>query len=348
MSRTILREKDTCILNIAVEQYLRIGKPVCSGVIARQTSFNISSATVRNIMVKLESQGYFHQLHTSSGRIPTDKGLRFYVNALQQEAEGVPENINLPPQDIFPGGCDLSSLLIQASRTLSEYSDNLGFVISPKISRIDLSTIRFIKIAENRIFIMLVTFKHLVLTGAVETSEYFTQNDLDAAARFINRNFHGKNLIYIRNYILEQMPRYRIQFADAIHKVALMLRGYIIQEEKENQIFVEGTSKLLGKPDLVQEGGLKTLFEKLEEKEKLAKLLSDFISLKQVKVLIGSELDLPDVLGCSLILSHYGYNRQVLGSLGILGPKRIPYRKIIPVVDCVAKKLSQSLSLYQS
>ena len=348
MSRTILREKDTRILNIAVEQYLRVGQPVSSGIIARQTSFSVSSATVRNVMVKLESQGYLHQLHTSSGRIPTDKGLRFYVNALQEEAHAVPDNINLPPQDILPGGCDLNTMLVQASRLLSEYSDNLGFVISPKISRINLNSIRFIKVAENRIFIILITLKNLVLTGVVDTSEYFSQNTLDEAARFINRNFSGKNLIFIRNYLLEQMPRYRVQFSDAIHKVALMLRRYISQEENENQIFVEGTSKLLGKPDLVKEGGLITLFEKLEQKEKLAKLLADFISLKQVKVLIGSELDLPDVLGCALVLSHYGHNRQVLGSLGILGPKRIPYRKIIPVVDCVAKKLSRSLSLYES
>ena len=110
----------------------------------------------------------------------------------------------------------MNTLLVQASRILSEYSDNLGFVISPKISRIDISSIRFIKIAENRIFIILITFKNLVLTGAVETSEYFSQNTLDEAAGFINRNFRGKNLIFIRNYLLEQMPKFRVQFSDAI------------------------------------------------------------------------------------------------------------------------------------
>lgn len=348
MSGTHLREKDTHILNIAVEHYLRIGRPVSSGAIARQTVLNVSSATVRNIMVKLERQGYFHQPHTSSGRTPTDKGLRFYVKSLQEERDSIPQDINLPSQELFSGGSDLSSLLIQASRILSEYSDNLGFVLSPKISRVELQHLRFIKITENRIFIMLVTFNNLALTGAVDTSEYFTQTALDDAARFINRNFRGKNLIHIRDYLLERMPGTPARHSDAVHRVALLLRRYISQEEKANRIFVEGTSKLLGKPELMQGGGLKTLFEKLEEKEKLAKLLSDFISLKQVKVLIGSELDLPDVLGCSLVLSHYGYHRQVLGSLGILGPKRIPYRTIIPVVDCVAKKLSQSLSFYQS
>ncbi len=112
----------------------------------------------------------------------------------------------------------------------------------------------------------------------------------------------------------------------------------------EKQIFLQGASKLLEKPELFDMGKLQNLFHNFEEKAKLAKLLSDFISLKRVKVVIGSEMDLPEISDCSLILSHYGYDRQILGSLGIIGPKRIPYKKIIPLVDSVAKKLSQTIS----
>jgi len=112
----------------------------------------------------------------------------------------------------------------------------------------------------------------------------------------------------------------------------------------ENRIFLQGTSKLLDKPEFLEVEKLKSLFQQFEEKAKLAKLISDFISLDKVKVLIGSELNIPDISDCSLVLSHYGYNRQVLGSLGIIGPKRIPYKKIIPLVDSVAKKLSQTIS----
>ena len=112
----------------------------------------------------------------------------------------------------------------------------------------------------------------------------------------------------------------------------------------ENQIFLQGTSKLLEKPELFDMKHLNSLFKSFEEKAKLAKLLSDFISLDKVKVLIGSELDIPDVSECSLILSHYGYDHQVLGSLGIIGPKRIPYKKIIPLVESVAQQLSHTIS----
>jgi heat-inducible transcriptional repressor len=125
------------------------------------------------------------------------------------------------------------------------------------------------------------------------------------------------------------------------------LKTYFLQEEKDNQIFLQGTSKLLEKPELFDMENLRTLFHRFEEKARLARLLSNVISLDRVKVLIGSEFSLPDISDCSLVLSHYGYDRQILGSLGIIGPKRIPYRRIIPLVDCVAKKLSETISFSQ-
>ena len=151
-------------------------------------------------------------------------------------------------------------------------------------------------------------------------------------------------MLFIRDYLAKEIPEYRIRVEDTMHKLTELLKTYFSQEKTENQIFLKGTSKLLEKHDLFDMKHLNSLFRSFEEKAKLAKLLSDFISLDRVKVLIGSELDLPDISECSLILSHYGYDRQVLGSLGIIGPKRIPYKKIIPLVECVAQQLSHTIS----
>ncbi len=167
---------------------------------------------------------------------------------------------------------------------------------------------------------------------------------MDRASEYINTNFGGKNLLYVRDYLLSELPKYKLKYEDIIHKITTLLKAYIHQEEKENRIFLDGTSKFLDKPEFFDPDKLKSLFQKFEEKAKLARLLSDFISLDNVKVMIGSELDIADISDCSLVLSHYGYDTQVLGSLGIIGPKRIPYKKIIPLVDNVAKKLSQTIS----
>jgi len=346
MRVTKLREKDKVILNLITESYLKAGKPISSGFIAQRSPLPVSPATVRNIMTKLEEQGYLFQPHTSAGRIPTDKGLRLYVNNLFEETLLPEKKVELP-EDFSLELSDFNSLLDQVSKVLAEQSDNLGFVLSPRISKINFRHIRFIKISEYKVMIILITTSNFVLNEIFQLNTYFTQLELDRASQYINQNFSGQNMFIIRDYLLKELPKFKVRYEDIIDKLINLLKVYIAQEEEESQIFLKGTSKLLEKHDLFDMGKLKTLFQNFEEKAKLAKLLSDFISLDRVKVLIGSELNIPDIKDCSLILSHYGYRSQILGSLGIIGPKRILYKQIIPLVDSVANRLSQTISFSQ-
>jgi heat-inducible transcriptional repressor len=346
MRTSNLREKDKLILNLIIENYLKTGKPISSGFIAQRSPLPVSPATVRNIMTKLEEHGYLFQQHTSSGRIPTDKGLRLYVNNLFDEVIFPEKQVELP-EDFPIDLSDFDSFLSQISKVLAEHSDNLGFVLSPRISKINFRHIRFIKISEFKFMIVLITTSDFVLNEIFQTNTYFTQHELDRASQYINQNFSGKNLYFIRDYLFKELPKFKLRYEDIIDKLINLLKAYISQEEEENQIFLQGIPKLLGKHDLFEMGKLKALFQSFEEKAKLAKLLSDFISLDRVKVLIGSELNIPDITDCSLILSHYGDRRQILGSLGIIGPKRIPYKKIIPLVDSVANRLSRTISFSQ-
>jgi heat-inducible transcriptional repressor len=347
LKKTVLREKDVQVFNLIVENYLKVGRPISSGHISQKIDRPISSATVRNIMAKLEDLGYLHQPHTSAGRIPTDKGLRFYVNNLFEEAMYPDKSIDLPTDDFKRESGDFHSLLDNVSHVLSEHSDNLGFVLSPRVSNVNFRHLRFIKVSEEKIMIILITTFNLVLTEIVETKSYLTQVELDRASRYINENFRGRNLLFVRDLLLREIPAYKMRYESIIRNLISLLKTYFLQEEKDNQIFLQGTSKLLEKPELFDMENLRTLFHRFEEKARLARLLSDVISLDRVKVLIGSEFSLPDISDCSLVLSHYGYDRQILGSLGIIGPKRIPYRRIIPLVDCVAKKLSETISFSQ-
>jgi heat-inducible transcriptional repressor len=263
---------------------------------------------------------------------------------LFEEAILPERQVELLDEDFTMEKGDLNSLLNQVSKILAEYSDNMGFVLSPRISRINFNHLRFIKISEEKVMIILITNFNLVLTEIVETNEYFTQTELERASQYINQSFKGKNLLFIRSYLMDELPKYRMKYERIINKLISLVKAYIYQEEQESEIFLQGTAKLLEKPEFFDMERLRHLFQNFEEKAKLARLLSDFISLDRVKVLIGSELSIPDISDCSLILSHYGYDDQILGSLGIIGPKRIPYKKIIPLVDYVAKKLSRTIS----
>jgi heat-inducible transcriptional repressor len=348
MSRNlILRGKDRVVLNAIVENYLKFGQPVSSGAIVQKRALPDSPATIRNIMAKLEELGYLSQPHTSAGRVPTDKGLRFYVNSLFDEtlfSDDLPV-LESPPLSLEKG--DFASFLTRVTQLLAEQSDNLGFVISPHISKMNFHHLRIIKVSEEKVMTILMTTFNLVLTEIVESHHHFTQLELDKASQYLNQHFRGKNLTFVRDYLLKELPRYKLSYESEVNKLTALLRDYILQEEKESQIYLQGTSRLLGKADLFNMDRLKSLFQNFEEKVKLAKLLSDFISLDRVKVLIGAESNIPDISDCALVLSHYGYDNQILGTLGIIGPKRIPYRRIIPLVDRVAKKLSQTISQSQ-
>jgi heat-inducible transcriptional repressor len=347
MKNPVLREKDKIVLNVLVEHYLKIGKPISSGFICQKKVLSDSPATIRNVMFKLEELGFLSQPHASAGRIPTDKGLRFYVNSLLEEEPLSFDQMSLRTQDLSIKKGDLNSLLHQTSRLLADQSDSLGFVLLPRISKIHFHHVRFIKIAENKVMIILITSFNLVLTEILSPEPLFTQVELDRASQYINENFHGKNLLFVRDYLLGDLPKYKFKFEQAFTKLMALLKDSIIQEEQENPIFLQGTARLIDKFDVFNLEKMKSLFQNFEEKANLAKLLSDFISLDRVKVLIGAESNLPIISDCSLILSHYGDKSQVLGSLGIIGPKRIPYKKIIPLVDSVAKKLSQTISQNQ-
>lgn len=346
MARSILREKDMKVLKLVVASYVRGGRPVSSGSIHQAGSFEGSPATIRNIMAKLEELGYLSQPHTSAGRVPTDRGLRAYVSGLLAEKARPQDPVQMIQEEFPTRTSDFDSLLLQASRILADASDNLGFVISPNISRVQFEYSRFIRISDRRILVILVTPFHMVLTETLETRLALSQIELDRASQYINRNYRGRTFLNVRDSLLQELPQHRAKYEDTISKLLDLIKASINREEGEHRIFLQGTSRLVNKTELFEMSKLRSLFENLEEKADLVKLLSDFISLDRVKVLIGSETNFPNVQDCSLVLSHYGYSNQVLGSLGIIGPKRIPYEKIIPLVDRVAKRLSLAITAF--
>lgn len=346
MVKSVLRDKDKKVLTLVAEIFVRHGRPVSSGALSQTRRVSASPATLRNIMVKLEAMGLLSQPHTSAGRVPTDKGLRLYVGGLLADKALPEERVPLIQEDFPIRTADLDSLLIQTCRILADSSDNVGFVISPHIFRLPFEHLRFVKISDRRILVILVTPFHMVLTETLESSLLLTQTELDRASQYINQNFRGRTILVVRDALLRELPKYRMKYEDALNKLLDLLKTSIDKEEGESRIFLQGTSRLVGKAELSNLGKLRSLFQNIEEKAALVKLLSDFISLDRVKVLIGAEANFPNVEDCSLVLSHYGYSNQVLGTLGIIGPKRIPYEKIIPLVDRMAKRVSLAITVF--
>jgi len=346
MVKSALRDKDKKVLELVVESYIRSGRPASSGEISKARRVSASPATLRNIMAKLEALGFLAQPHTSAGRVPTDKGLRYYVSSLLAAKPLAEERLPLIQEDFPQRTSDFDSLLLQACRILADSSDSLGFVISPHIFRLPFEHLRFIKISDRRVLAIVVTPFHMVLTETLEPPFALAQAELDRAAQFINQNFPGRTIMAVRDALLRDLPKHRMKYEDSLAKLLDLVKGSIDRGAGEHRIFLQGTSRLLGKAQLFDMDRLRSLFEKFEEKSALVRLLSDFVSLDRVKVLIGSETNFPNVEDCCLILSHYGYSNQVLGTLGIIGPKRIAYERIIPLVDRMAKRVSLAITVY--
>jgi heat-inducible transcriptional repressor len=195
------------------------------------------------------------------------------------------------------------------------------------------------------VLVILVTPFHMVLTETLESSLPLTQSDLDRASQYVNQNFRGRTILAVREALARELPKYRIKYEDTLNKLLDLLKSSI-DNEGQDRILLQGTAQLLGKDGLSDLDKLRSLFRSFEEKAALVRLISDFVSLDRVKVLIGAEANFPNVEDCSLVLSHYGYSNQVLGTLGVIGPKRIPYKRIIPLVDRMAKRVSMAITVF--
>ncbi len=344
MKKTLKKERENLILKLIVENYIKSGLPISSKLIAEKLGYKISSATIRNIMAKLDEEGYLYQPHTSAGRIPTDLGLKFYISKLLDEIPLFKNEHKFASKDFFGKEADLDSLLEKTSRFLSDFSNNLGIVLYPRISKINFKRVKFLKLSENRIMLIMITTSNFTVTDTINAQITFTQNELDLASEYLNKNFAGKNLSYVRDYLLKIIPQERALLDRLIKKIINLLKNYFSFEKKRDKIFLEGQANLLAKPEFSKMDELKLLFENLEKKAKLIKLLTNFINSEGVRVIIGSEIDLPFFSGCTLIISNYRFQNQSLGSLGILGPKRMPYKEVINLVDYTAKSLTRVIS----
>ncbi len=342
----LLSDRSREILRWAISTFVVTGKPVGSRKIARKSREHLSAATVRNIMADLEEMGYLRQPHASAGRIPTDKAYRFYVDYMLERHE-------ISPRDRSEVDRTLKSedsaehLMARTSRVLSRVSNNVGIVISPPISQVALQHIQFIKLTENRILVILVSRSGIVQNRVIHADEDYSQVDLDQAARYIVENFRDKTLFEIRILILQMIQREKNLYDNFMQRVIMLSTQTFsgATEELETEVYLDGASNLIKTPEFSDINKMRALFVAIEEKNRLASLISHCIKgdNQEVRITIGAENALPGIEDCTLITSRYVVDQKTSGSLGILGPTRMEYGRAISLVDYVARLFGRVL-----
>lgn len=339
-----LSERDQKVLEAVIVDYIQSGEPVGSRTISKQYGLNVSSATIRNIMADLEDLGLLYQPHTSAGRVPSEKGLRMYLDSIMRSRKLERQERVLIRQAYQDATSDVEDLLRRTGRVLSKFCKQAGVVLWPKLTLMRFKHIEFVRLRQGHILVMLISESGLVHQSVLDVDEDIKQDDLDRYSRYLNDLLENVPLGEVRERIISEMKNEKVLF-DELYKRALEISNQVFQTSLENaEVYIEGQTNLLNSPEFSDVERMRRILEAFENKSRIIRLLD--MALKPssgVQIILGPESELKELQEISLISSPYRQGSTILGVLGVIGPLRMDYSRIIPVVEFTATLLSQLL-----
>jgi heat-inducible transcriptional repressor len=342
-----ISERAQHFLKVLIERYIRDGHPVGSRTLAKDAGLDLSPATIRNVMADLEDLGFVASPHTSAGRVPTVSGYRMFVDSLlslkpldKEQLLEVQQQLDIhdPP----------AGLVDSASRLLSSLTHLAGIVMVPKHNQITIKQIEFVSLSDVRVLTVMVTSAGEVFNRIIETSRVFSRSELEQLSNYITSHYAGNDLETIRKRVLREMKETR-RHLDALMVQALEIAsaafvGEGAEKERDGDFVVAGQTNLMDFDELSQMDSLRSLFNAFTEKQEILHLLDRSLEADGVQIFIGEESGYTTLKDCSVITAPYGVNSEVVGVLGVIGPTRIAYDRVIPIVDITAKILGSALA----
>lgn len=331
------------VLKALVKEFIASGEPVGSQHLTRRGEFEVSSATMRNVLAELEELGYLDKPHTSAGRVPTDRGYRFFVDTLLQLRSPAPRD-----QAIIEAGLSqnagVEERLQEASKVLASISQHASVVIAPRPSALVLSRIEFVRLRDDKVFAILVGQGGQVQNKLMQLDFSVDADELVQAANYLNELFsQGVPLEDVRGRILQQLEQERTQY-DALAAKALRLGAAATDVGGGERVILEGLGSLLDARELTDDvRRMRTLFKELDDKHKLLQLLDQVQRGREMQIFIGAESAFSAQGDVSVIASPYGAADSVLGAVGVIGPTRLDYQRVIPLVKFTAQVLTKAL-----
>jgi heat-inducible transcriptional repressor len=343
-----LNERSQHLLRVLVQSYIREGQPVGSRNLSRDSGLSLSSATIRNVMADLEELGFVSSPHTSAGRVPTDRGYRFFVDSLLRaelpQAESA-ELVDLREQ--FESAHEgPKELVASASQLLSRITHLAGLVTLPLAPVATLTQIEFVNLTENRVLVILVFNDREVQNRIVQLDRRYGPEELRRAANFLNEHCRSRSLGDLQGELLRQLKETHASInqvmLDAI-SIAQRISGQGVAQEGIEYV-IAGETNLMGLAELSSGDKLKRLFEAFTEKRDILHLLDLSLRADGVQIFIGHESGYQILDDCSVITAPYSTGQGVAGVLGVIGPTRMAYERVIPIVDITAKLLGSALN----
>lgn len=336
-------ERAQHLLRVLVQRYIREGQPVGSRTLSRDSGLELSAATIRNVMMDLEEMGLVGSPHTSAGRVPTPRGFRFFVDSLLQVKPVSSSHLNRLHQRISEEAGDQQALLTSTSNLLSALTHMAGVVTTPRQSHASLRQIEFLPLSDRRVLAIMVINAHEVQNRILQLDRSYSAEELVRAANYLNEKFAGRELSQVREAIVAELASTREEMNQLmIDAINLAQRAFT--EGAGDDFVVAGETNLMGFAELGSVDKLKRLFEAFNAKRGILGLLDKAVSAQGVQIFIGEESGYSVLDACSVVAAPYTVDDQVVGVLGVIGPTRMEYEKVIPIVDVTAKILGTALN----
>ena len=350
MPSNALTERAQSLLRVLVEAYIRDGQPVGSRTLTRESGMPVSSATVRNVMADLEEYGFVSSPHTSAGRIPTDKGYRFFVDTLLKLHPTADVDRELSAalrRRLGERADDPRALVASASQLLSSFTRLAGLVTVPRQAHAAVSQIEFLALSENRVLAVLVVNGREVQNRILQLERPFGAEELRRAANYLNEQFRGRELTDVRAQLLAQLQETRAHMNQLMLDAIGMAQQMFATREDAGapvDVVIAGETNLMGCAELSNVEKLRRLFDAFNEKRDILHLLDQCQRADRVQIFIGHESGYGILDDLSVVTAPYTVENEVVGVLGVIGPTRMAYERVIPIVDLTARLLGSALN----
>jgi heat-inducible transcriptional repressor len=330
-------ERALRFLKALIERYIREGLPVGSRTLAKEAGLDLSPATVRNIMADLEDMGFIVAPHTSSGRVPTVSGYRLFVDSLltiKPLTEQEVATLRLQLERLT----DAATMLENASQVLSGVTHMAGVVMLPRRDQNAFRQIEFLPLSGTRVLAILVTGEGEVNNRIIHTDHPYSPAQLEQAANFLNQIFTGQDMQQVRKRLLDDLKSTHARMDEI-----MMAHRVVEAAERKDDFYIAGQTNLMEFTELATLDRLKQLFDAFTTKSEILHLLDRCVEAEGVQIFIGEESGYQLLDDCSLVTAPYRIDDQVIGVLGVIGPSRMDYRRVIPIVDVTARLLGAAL-----
>ncbi len=335
-----IADRDKLVLEAIVRNFILTTNPVASSFISRNTALSFSPATIRNVMGRLEEQGLIYQPHTSAGRVPTNRGYRLYVDQMMKKAR-----LSGPRKEKLrtalkqkPG--DFESLLREVTRMLAQFSHQLSVIISPHLDESVFHRMDITRLSSDRLLLVISVKSGMVKTLMLEVNSRLTNKQLGSLRQVLNERLHGLKLRVIRTKFREIVRDLRHEDSGLIH-IFIKSAGQIFDFSGKNDVFLTGTPNILRQPEFADNVALSRVVELLEDTRVVVHIFDESTAGEELNIRIGEEIGEENMINCSIIAARYKVD-EAAGTLGIIGPTRMDYEQLVPLVEFTAQILSDS------